>query len=121
MSLKKSDTLPIPLTNTSQEYGGLPRNRCSANLLADSLGKSPAYQQRDSERWNAAINRYQEFLSSNRGQCCTSPPNSPVDESGIFSRLNISGGGLAVVNGSSLEAIPPRRESIRMAARREQR
>lgn len=41
------------------------------------------------ERWNAAIFYYQEMLN-NREQCCTSPPNSPV-EFGSDGKLSVSG------------------------------
>ncbi|VDN08151.1 unnamed protein product [Thelazia callipaeda] len=36
-----------------------------------------------SERWEQALNHYQELIS-NRDQCCTSPPNSPIRGSNHF-------------------------------------
>uniref|UniRef100_A0A158R3V3 Uncharacterized protein n=1 Tax=Syphacia muris TaxID=451379 RepID=A0A158R3V3_9BILA len=80
--------MPIPLSNESAGYY-MPHCRCSANILADSLKISPLYKQQDSERWNAAASYYQG-MRNNREQCCTSPPNSPV-EFGSFGKLSASG------------------------------
>ncbi|VDK17622.1 unnamed protein product [Anisakis simplex] len=92
MSISKSRTLPYSLCRESCECY-LPHCRCSANVLADNLKVSPLYRQKDSERWNAAVYCYQEMMS-NRDQCCTSPPNSPVDL-GPFRALSLSGSSLS--------------------------
>ncbi|VDN60692.1 unnamed protein product [Dracunculus medinensis] len=76
MSIAKSSTMPSSLFHECGDCSFPPRY--SANILADCLKVSPAYRQQDSQRWNAAINCYQE-MRSYRSQCCTSPPNSPVD------------------------------------------
>ncbi|KAL3986279.1 hypothetical protein ACH3XW_42075 [Acanthocheilonema viteae] len=76
-SITKSRTMPYPLYNECCE-NSLPNSRCSANVLADCLKSSPLYHQQESERWGQAINYYQEMMN-NRDQCCTSPPNSPVN------------------------------------------
>ncbi|KAM3716652.1 GSK3B-interacting protein [Dirofilaria immitis] len=76
-SIPKSRTMPYPLHNECCE-NSLPSCRCSANVLADCLKSSPLYRQQESERWEQAINYYQEMMN-NRDQCCTSPPNSPVN------------------------------------------
>ncbi|VDK88142.1 unnamed protein product [Litomosoides sigmodontis] len=76
-SITKSRTMPYPSYKECCE-NSLPNSRCSANVLADCLKSSPLYHQQESERWGHAINFYQDMMS-NRDQCCTSPPNSPVN------------------------------------------
>ncbi|KAK6109023.1 hypothetical protein QQG55_34340 [Brugia pahangi] len=75
--ITKSRTMPYPLYSECCE-NSLPNSRCSANVLADCLKSSPLYRRQESERWGQAINYYQEMMN-NRDQCCTSPPNSPVN------------------------------------------
>ncbi|VDK79759.1 unnamed protein product [Onchocerca ochengi] len=69
--------MPYPLNNECCENSA-PNCRCSAKILADCLKSLPLYRQQESERWGQAINHYQEMMN-NRDQCCTSPPNSPVN------------------------------------------